>query len=467
MTHSKLLTFAAAAALAAGVGAGPAKADVEFPFDTDLVGYWAFDTPPDDPVPDVAPSGVDDDNCSLIGDAAYEGGTSLPPVLNNVDAFSVDGDGDYCAISFAGSGDLDFRADDTAEFTVAAWVNPSEARTNLVWQQENGTGTGRSWLFVADDGSLRSFIAGTATQSAAGLVPLNEWTHVALTFEKTAGDQGDLNLFVDGTEAASATRTLEEADGGYRIGAHKTDTSKDFKGILDEVRVYDVALNDVQIALLGNAFPGSIEKELVNGPRDEDFFDILGLTTNATDDAAILIGHDASQHFAFSISITADTDDLDGFKVFDVVPAEFDPDGDGEDFDRATTGEDGIHTEGHCTATINPPDPDRKLDPHFIRIELGTATETFDKGETCEVTVWVKTSENPASGKGNKPTQFEPTSCDVVMEGTTESDPDLFNTITLNEGVKVFDPTTAGPDSGLRLTGPVGSLQLTGNGCAG
>jgi hypothetical protein len=206
-------------------------------------------------------------------------------------------------------------------------------------------------------------------------------------------------------------------------------------------------VDNVSVRVLPN-----IEKTLTSGPLD-DYGAAIPVDVNPFDDGGILIGHDESQHFKFVI--TADGPDNTGWKLFDVVPAEYDPDPDAEDGSLdMTTGAcpdtvcDGIEvTEGDCTATINPHDGNRKLDPHFIRIALGTE-------DACEVTVWVKTSENPASAKGNKDTQFEPTSCDVVMEnGMT-----IYNTITLNEGVKLFDP-----DEGIRVLGPVGSLQLTCN----
>jgi hypothetical protein len=199
----------------------------------------------------------------------------------------------------------------------------------------------------------------------------------------------------------------------------------------------------------------NVEKELASGPVDDTGI-ALPVAVDPFDDGGILIKHTESQHFSFTIRLSDEggTGSFLGWKALDVIPAEFDPDPGAEEgtFNNfvspgtcADSACDGIAvTEGNCIATINPHDPDRKLDPHFVRVELGDT-------DICEVTVWVRTSENPASGKRGRNRKFAPTSCDVVMG-------ELLNTFTLNEGVKVFDTTGE-----FRFSGPSDPLQLTCN----
>ena len=215
--------------------------------------------------------------------------------------------------------------------------------------------------------------------------------------------------------------------------------------------------------------PGTVEKELISGPNDRLGVPIV-VDVDPLDDGGILVKSPDTQRFEFKITITNDGENgaIDGLKVFDVVGAEFDPDCDAEDGtiddplgiaacpDGADDGIDDTGGTGLCTATITPHESGRKLDPHFILIVL----DDLEAGETCVVTVWVNTDENPSSVRktgvddddSDPNEKFSPTGCDLVMA------PDLFNTFTLNEGLKVFDPVL-----GIRLLGPVGSLQLTCN----
>lgn len=79
-----------------------------------------------------------------------------------------------------------------------------------------------------------------------GSVIVGEWQHVTYRFEG-----GIETIFVDGVQQASA-----EEKGGVAveaevvIGATRGDQDRDFSGDLDDVRVYNQALSDIQIAAL-------------------------------------------------------------------------------------------------------------------------------------------------------------------------------------------------------------------------
>ncbi len=75
-------------------------------------------------------------------------------------------------------------------------------------------------------------------------------------------------------------------------------------------------------------------------------------------------------------------------------------------------------------------------------------------------------------------TQYEPGSCEViaVVDGANTDDVNVYNTVSLNDGVKIFqvaddgdatDGTAGGVDEGFQLAGPGGTLQLTPNGVDG
>ena len=75
-------------------------------------------------------------------------------------------------------------------------------------------------------------------------------------------------------------------------------------------------------------------------------------------------------------------------------------------------------------------------------------------------------------------TQYEPGSCEKIAEvdGFSTANVNVYNTVSLNDGVKIFqvaddgdvtDGTAAGVDEGFRLVGTSTSLQLTPNGVVG
>jgi hypothetical protein len=76
-----------------------------------------------------------------------------------------------------------------------------------------------------------------------GGLPVNEWSHVAGTY-----DGATLRLFVNGTQVASQAQigNLQVNTGQLRIGGN-TSPSEFFTGRIDEVRIYDVALDQSEI----------------------------------------------------------------------------------------------------------------------------------------------------------------------------------------------------------------------------
>ncbi len=102
---------------------------------------------------------------------------------------------------------------------------------------------------------------GAAWNSTVGDVPIvNEWTHVAVTFEQTDADNGVLigisRLFINGELAATRTgaRYVPQASGyPLRIGAGANAISTGnyhFGGKLADVRIYSRALSNEEVAAM-------------------------------------------------------------------------------------------------------------------------------------------------------------------------------------------------------------------------
>jgi len=131
------------------------------------------------------------------------------------------------------------------DFSAAAWVllTATPTASQNIIQQSDSNGTGRCWLYVDQDRTLRSFLGNVATVSNAILV-VGAWTHVTLVKSGT-----NVQLYVNGVADVSATRTSETSVGGLIFGANKTGILN-WNGRIDDVRVYQGALTAPQVAAL-------------------------------------------------------------------------------------------------------------------------------------------------------------------------------------------------------------------------
>ena len=212
-------------------GEGPEDCKTTITTERGIVGFWRLSEEPGEPTAFDA-MGVNDG--TYVGDVLL-GQPSL--VASDPDA----------AAQFDGSTahvDLPFVVDVSAAFTIEAWVRPQalEGLPTIV-SQRDGTGTGRTLLFVDDTGNFASNLGGTIRDSGVTAV-VDTTYHVVLTF--AGGTDGAWFFYVDGFETATGTATGEAATDGWLIGANKT-LDAFWNGTIDEVAVYDEALSPTVI----------------------------------------------------------------------------------------------------------------------------------------------------------------------------------------------------------------------------
>ena len=333
-----------------------------------------------------------------------------------------------------------------------------------------GDGQNRLWL-GADDGGLDRWWGSNA------VIQNGVWNFVATTWNPTIGE---LRIYINGAfdRAVTLSNGLSLTTNFWIGGDNYNDNW--FNGLIDEVQIFDRVLTSAEIQAefdagsAGKCKPG-VTKELNSGPRVDDgggtLVDLAGLITGTNDAGPIDIGRSDTQFYEFILKVTNTGSDgeLDGRIVSDPIPDLYDLDplcgddpiagstscdavGGGTFVDRdSDTFADGIinDTPAKCTVSSTSGGSIKKggagLEPEFVTIVI----DGLLAGETCTVRVFVRTDENPAK----KTALFEPVACHYPDHG-------VYDTIPLNEGVKVFDPVT-----GDRLLGPVGSLQLTPNNC--
>jgi hypothetical protein len=159
------------------------------------------------------------------------------------------------ALAFHGSGFVTVPSsaslDLTSGMTLEAWVYPTAMSTRggtvimkeqpgqLVYALRAGSSTGRPRTEI----NLSAEAAGERALNGPAIVPLHAWTHLASTY-----DGSTLRLYVNGVFVASrgVTGPIATSTGALRIGGN-TIWGEYFRGRIDDVRLYDRALSQVEI----------------------------------------------------------------------------------------------------------------------------------------------------------------------------------------------------------------------------
>ena len=213
--------------------------------DPSLVGHWEADEGSGTVLVDSSGAG---------NDAAVSGDTTwVPGVIG--DAVSFDGTGDYALAPDDPSLDI------TDAITIATWVRPEAAATQyLVKKASLSASPGGYELALADDASAagqkffvrfnRNATGDTYRLNSVADYPLDTWSHVAATY-----DGSFIRIYVNGAEAAPAlpaSIAIESNDLALRISGDTGSTSYDLNGSMDDIRLYDRALNASEIADLAS-----------------------------------------------------------------------------------------------------------------------------------------------------------------------------------------------------------------------
>ncbi len=145
----------------------------------------------------------------------------------------------------------------TDAITLDAWVRPSSFPNGgpaVIRKDTNNVGTTQYSLNVGD-GSTTGVVhcnIGGFIGVTGGLVPLNQWSHIACTY-----DRQNLRAYLNGVEVVSAAATqaipTPSPDTNLAIGKEDGFTDRNFDGLIDEVEIFNRALTQTEIQGIFNA----------------------------------------------------------------------------------------------------------------------------------------------------------------------------------------------------------------------
>lgn len=195
-----------------------------------LVGWWKFDESEGTTAADSSGNG---NNGVLVGNPQWQ-----PSGGKSGGALKFDGDGDYVKI-------INERPfDTTSQITVAAWVNI--ASVNAEWTAIVTKGDSAWRLSTESSNPVFHFAVNSSTWlNAQKRVESGQWHHVAGVY-----DGKQMRIYIDGRMDAS-----KPWDGGIEInnqpvyiGENAEQPGRFWHGLIDDVRVYNYALSESDIA---------------------------------------------------------------------------------------------------------------------------------------------------------------------------------------------------------------------------
>jgi hypothetical protein len=174
-------------------------------------------------------------------------------------ALSFDGDNDQVTVPDTAL--LGTKLDLTNGMTIEAWVNPSSMAgwESVVYKDRDIQGSGLlTYALYAHDGGTNTPPAGyvrtngIADRGIQGLapLPLNTWSHIAVTYTTGVGVGSTLRFYVNGGLVRTLTggnQNILTSNRPLHIGASNAQDPEFFNGMIDEVRIYNRALSAAEI----------------------------------------------------------------------------------------------------------------------------------------------------------------------------------------------------------------------------
>jgi hypothetical protein len=144
------------------------------------------------------------------------------------------------------------------KITLAAWINPSQftgsGNGRTILRKECQTGNSGGYYFRVSNAGFLNFGGrygndlGFDTYAQNGALPLNTWSHVAVTY-----DGNTVRFYVNGTvvDTTALNQSITADDDALNIGVLSSAyLTEFFYGAIGEVRIYNRALSTSEIQIV-------------------------------------------------------------------------------------------------------------------------------------------------------------------------------------------------------------------------
>ena len=148
----------------------------------------------------------------------------------------------------------------SATRTISAWINVNSLSGNrTIFQYGNASANNRfGFAIESTTGKLYVEYYGRDVITTTNQITANTWFHVAATYNggviQTATNT---KIYVNGSEVTTtttgtATGVTNTADSNYGVGYRRASSSQYFNGSIDQVRIFNKALNSTEVTTLYN-----------------------------------------------------------------------------------------------------------------------------------------------------------------------------------------------------------------------
>jgi hypothetical protein len=219
------------------------------------VGHWPFD---EGAGPTAIDAGSGGNNGTLFGNAAWVN----DPVRGM--CLDFDGNGDYVKTADTTTG-LNFAPN---SFSVSAWLYPRTVTGN--WRtilEYNRAGYNWFGIWLNSTGKFH-FRVGSDTQNSIQSLNPNQWYFLTATYNSI---DRKMSLYINGQFDNFGTQTADftsPVSAKLTIGTRGSEDAEYINGKIDDVRIYDFTLTDLEIQALFNGYSADF-----NGDGHVDFAD--------------------------------------------------------------------------------------------------------------------------------------------------------------------------------------------------